>query len=260
MNYQVMTNRFLLIALLLFLPCVASAYDEIGLDENNEFGGKTIFFQAPERGIFRGQDFYDSGGNIMRQDWKFSEESSLARGVARKVSEFLFDIKTKETIYYTPKYQILRMVSHQVDHFEQATGTIIRREKYFAQKKMGYSVTFMEFGKRIKLEWHYPDNLEGYAKVITYYDEKGIKPVKIENFFTPRTTMLTGQIRSVYIEKGGKKVRREWYYSPVWGKKNKGARMKVIDYLHHPSQEIPPQVNYLDADKERIELDKETAL
>ena len=255
-----MTYRFLLVTLLFWFPWTAFGYDEIGLDENNEFGGKTIFFQAPERGIFRGQDFYDSGGNIMRQDWKFSEESSLARGVARKVSEFLFDIKTKETIYYTPKYQILRMVSHQVDHFEQATGTIIRREKYFAQKKMGYSVTFMEFGKRIKLEWHYPNNLEGYAKVITYYDNKGKKPVKIVNFYTPRSTKLTGKVKNIYIEKNGKKVRREFYFSDAWGKKNNGARMKVIDYLHHPSQNIPPQVNYSDADMERIELEKETEL
>jgi len=237
-----------------FLVPALAAYDEIGLDENNEFGGRTVTFQAPEKGIFRGKDYFDSGSNIMRHDWQFTEESSLASGIQRKVAEFLFDIKTKETTYFTAKYQSLRRVATQIDHFEQATGVLMRREKHFTTESMGYSVTHFQLGKATKLEWFYPENAEGYSQTVTHYGDDGSTVVQEEHFYTPRSQRKEGMVKSEYFSRGEKKLKRIWYYTPEWSAANKGAVKKVVEYPEHPVIEFPPNVNYYDAKGEVVEL------
>jgi len=248
--------RLFLFLILTLIPLQLLAYNELGKEENNEFGGNTVTFQDPGKGIFRGTNHFDSGGTLMRSDWFYSEEYSLSRGIRRRVADYLFEVKTKEAIHYTPKYQALRRISHQVDTFEQATGGMIKRETHFVGKGAGYSVTHFFAGKRTKLEWFYPHNKEGLSQKIIQYEDNGRTIKQVENIFTKRSQNKEGIIRSIYYDREGKKHRREWYYTTTFAKANKGAVKKLVEYNYHPSQKIPNQVNFLDAEGKRVELER----
>ncbi len=242
----------LFLFLLFYFSASLWAYDQLDQEENNEFGGRTIIFQDHKKGIFRGKNFYDSGGAIMRQDRAYTEEYALSTGIARKTMDFLFDVKTKETLYYTKKYQALRLVSHRVTYFEQATGTLQKKENHFVIKNMGYSVEYFDMDAKLtRMEWVYPNNIEGLAKKITHYDEQG-HVTKIEGFYTPRTQKKEGLQRSVFINEGGKKKTREWFYTPEFAQSHDGAIRKLVEYIEHPSQETRPQKNWFNQKNELV--------
>ncbi|OGG96731.1 MAG: hypothetical protein A2527_04035 [Candidatus Lambdaproteobacteria bacterium RIFOXYD2_FULL_50_16] len=247
--------RVLLLLLTLFQlfwahPALA-VYEELAVQDNNEFGGRSIVFRNTEEGIFEGKNHYDSAGKMMKEERKYTEEWANAHGTSTLVSDFLFDIKISEDRFFSNAYASRRLISRTNSKYEQATGTLIKQTNYFVQNHLGFNVIFYDLGVKQRMEWNYPNNEFGYAKVITYYNAQG-KVEKVENLYTDKAALFYGCARSVFFSEGEKKLRREWYFTEEWAAKNNGAIRKVRIFYYNPSYPIEPKTYYFNSKDEVV--------
>lgn len=228
-----------------------AAYQELRVETNNPFGGRTIVFSNNDKGITEGKNFYDSAGKIMREERRYSDEWANAHGTKELVNEYLFDIKIKEERLYSPAYAVRRLILKTVNYYEQATGTLVRTENHFAKDHLGYNVIHYNLGTKTRMEWFYPENQFGYRKVVTHYAQDGKTELRTEFFFTEKSVDYYGCERKVVVKEGERKLREEWFFSEEWSRKNNGAVRKLKVYYYNPSYPIAPKVYYFDA-KDRV--------
>lgn len=247
------TKALLLVWLCLWPLSSWAAYQELRVETNNQFGGRTIVFSNNDKGIVEGRNFYDSAGKIMREERKYADEWANAHGTRELVNEYLFDIKIKEERLYAPSYAARRLILRTVNYYEQATGTLVRTENHFAKDHLGYNVIHYDLGTKTRMEWFYPENEFGYRKVITYYARDGKTELKTESFYTERSVEFYGCERKILVMEGERKKREEWFFSEEWAQKNNGAVRKLKAYFYNPSYPIKPKVYYFNAKDQVVE-------
>ncbi|MDT8447485.1 MAG: hypothetical protein RRB13_11390 [bacterium] len=241
----------LILAFLWAAPLWA-AYEELRVETNNEFGGRTIVFRNNLEGISEGKNFYDSAGKIMREERDYTDDWANAHGTKSLLNEYLFDIKIKEVREYSPAYAARRLIKKQINYYEQATGTLVRTENHFAQAHLGYNIVYFDLGTKTRMEWFYPANELGYQKVISTYDKKG-KLLQTESFFTEKSADYYGCVRSILVTDGEKKLREEWFFTEKWAAANNGAVRKVKVYFYNPSYPQDPKIYYFNGQDEVVQ-------
>ena len=245
------TRVFALLIALIWATNLFAAYEELGVEENNEFGGRSLIFRKLTDGVQWGKNSYDSAGKLMHEERKYSDEWANAHGTRRLVNEYLFDIKVKEERTFSQSYAIRRQVIQRNTFYEQATGTKIREENKFAQAYLGNNVIYYDLGVKKWMEWFYPANQEGYKKVVTHYGAQG-KIRKIENYYTDKSVKFDGCLKHVIYFFGLKKSKEEWHFTEKYTQENNGAVRKMKVYFDNPNHPKAPQIYYFDQNNELV--------
>ncbi len=228
-----------------------AAYEEMGVEDNNEFGGRTVLFRKVEEGISRGRNSYDSAGKIMREERTFSDDWANIHGTKSVTNEYLFDIKIKEERTFSATYATTRLIAKTTTFFEQATGTKVRVRNDFAEEYLGYNITYYDLGVKQRMEWFYPKNELGYVQVNTFYDPSG-KLIRTENLYTEKSIRFDGCSKSVFYSEGEKRLKREWFFTETYAKANNGAVRKVTVYFDNPNFPIAPKTYYFNDQDETV--------
>jgi hypothetical protein len=201
---------------------------------NNEFGGQTIEQARDDFSIF--SVFYDGDGNKVKETTVFTSDYPIDNNLTRLNVHFYFGKKTEEERVYSSSYSNRTLISRSIDHFDRNTGELIRTENHFIQPFTEYNVLYRENGKKKKIEWHYPDTIEGIEKNVSYLDDDE-RIVMTESFFTEKTAQERGFYKRIYyitynINKYMGKSRQEWFYTDEYAKKNNGV-IKKVELFHY---------------------------
>jgi len=248
--------QLVLTCIFLFYSTLAFAvYEELGVEENNEFGGRSLIFRKLEDGVKWGKNSYDSAGKLMLSERKYSEEWGNSHGTSSLVSEYLFEIKIKEERIFSLSSTARRQVKKTTTFFEQATGTKTREENQFSRAYLGNNKIFYDLGKKTRMEWYYPQNQEGFQKVITLYTPEG-RTARIENYYTEKAARFDGCLKQVIYFKGSKKEKEEWWFTEAYTSANNEAVRKLKVYFSNPNHPKKPQTYYLDAQGQVVKPNK----
>jgi len=223
-----------------------AVYEELSVEENNEFGGRSLTFRKLEDGINRGKNSYDSAGKLMLAERKFTDDWGNSHGISSLTSEYLFEIKIKEEQTFSLSSSSRRQVRKTTTYFEQATGTKTREENIFSRPYLGNNKIYYDLGIKQRMEWFYPDNQEGYQKVFTFYTKDG-RVARIENYYTEKAARFDGCVRQVIYFVKSKKEKEEWWFTEVYSSQNNDAVRKLKVYFNSPSHPKKPQTYYFNA-------------
>ncbi|MCG8337727.1 MAG: hypothetical protein MJE63_24765 [Proteobacteria bacterium] len=242
-----------LVAVFLFFTLTAEVFSQTRkevISEKNEFGGRTIEYTQGDYSIYT--EYFDVDGNKAKEETIFSSDYPIDNNLRRLNVYYFFGKKTYEERIFTSSYASRTLIKRSIDHFDRHTGDLIRRENHFVRPFTEYNVIFRENGKKTIIEWHYPDNIDGIKKNVSYLDDNE-QIVRTESFYTDKTIEEKGYFKRIYyteynINKYKRKSRQEWYYTPEYAEQNHGIVKKVE--LFHYALARPVRVESFYYDKE----------
>lgn len=227
------------------------------ISEKNEFGGRTIEYTQGDYSIYT--EYFDVDGNKAKEETIFASDYPIDNNLRRLNVYYFFGKKTHEERIYTSSYASRTLIKRSIDHFDRHTGDLIRRENHFVRPFTEYNVIFREDGKKTIIEWHYPDNIEGIKKNVSYLDDNE-QVVRTESFYTEKTTEEKGYFKRIYfteynINKYKRKSRQEWYYTPEYAKQNHGIVKKVELFHYALARPVRIESFYYDKDEKLVTKD-----
>ncbi len=227
------------------------------ISEKNEFGGRTIEYTQGDYSIYT--EYFDVDGNRAKEETIFSSDYPIDNNLRRLNVYYFFGKKTHEERIYTSSYASRTLIKRSIDHFDRHSGDLIRRENHFVRPFTEYSVVFRENGKKTIIEWHYPDNIDGIKKNVSYLDEDE-QVVRTESFYTEKTAQENGYFKRIYfteynINKFRRKSRQEWYFTPEHAKQNHGIVKKIEIFHYAVARPVRIESFYYDKDDKLVTKD-----
>lgn len=238
------------------MDCLYSQEDEI-INKNNEYGGKTVEIIKKDFSFMRA--FYDDENSKIKEEQVFSSEYPINNGLKKIITYFSFNKIVKVERVFTQKIARNTLIAKTIDHFDRFTGNKIKSENRFIESYPGYNVIYRKKGKRVKIEWLYPQNIEGIIKNVVFYNDDEIG-VRVESFYAKKTSQDTGYLKRIYYndysaKKYLRKIKEEWYFTDEFSKENGGIHHKVYNY--HYSADQPVIIEAYIFDKEGNTLSSE---
>ncbi len=221
---------------LFWLPSI-DALSVVGkeiLTEENEFGGPTIEYTNDDNSIFI--EYFDADSNIVRKETIFTADYPIDNGLDKIVIYYFFGKKVKEERIFTERDSRRTLIERSINHFDRNTGVKTRSENHFIEPYSGYNVVFREEGKKIRIEWHFPKNLNGIQKNIVYFDKNEVA-IKTESIYTEKTAKENGYYKRIYYNaynanKYLRKLRQEWFFTDDYAAEN-GGKYKKVENFHY---------------------------
>ena len=257
-----MMKKLLLGILVIFLvwgggPLFAAEQEVI--DENNEFGGRTLEISNKDGSFIR--VYYDDDEIKLKEETIFSLDYPVDNGLDMIVVYYAFEKKVREERVYSNRVSETTLIKRTIDHFNrfadsQDKKAIIKTENHFLEAFNGYNVIYRKDGLKTKIEWFYPLNIDGIEKNVIYFDEKEMG-TKVETFFTEKTRREKGTHRRVYYNeyspnKYFRKVRQEMFYTDAYAEQHNGVASQ-IDIFHYSSgNEFKAETNRFNKKGEKI--------
>lgn len=232
------------------LPCQISGQAGSVLTENNEFGGQTV--EMMNEDFSKTIRYYDIDGNLVKEETIFMSDYQIDNQLRKIVVTYYFGKKVKEEKVYTDRYVRNNLIESSIIHYDRNTGDVLMTENRFVYPYEGYNLVFRENNKKRRIEWYYPDNIDGIEKNVMYFDEDE-RIVKTESFFTPKTTRENGYYKRVYftefnVNQYQRKVKQIWYYTDEFAQTHNGIAKK-IEHFHYNTG-MPDRVETLFFDAE----------
>ena len=251
LHFRRSQHVFLLCLLIgyVFTPCGFSQNREV-IDANNEFGGRTIEEIREDYSIYA--LYYDADGNLAKEETVYTADYPIENNLSRLINYYYFGKKTKEERVYARSFAQRTLIEKSIIHFDRNTGELVKQENHFVKPFSEYNVIFTENGKKVRIEWHYPENIEGIERNVSYLDEDE-QIVKTESFYTPKTTSEQGIFKRIYhisynTNQYRRKSRQEWFYTEQYAKEHKGVARKVE--IFHYRLGKPPRTETIFYDAE----------
>lgn len=229
------------------------------IDDNNEFGGRTLEINNQDGSFIR--IFYDDDEIKIKEEKIFSIDYPVENGLVKIVSHFAFDKKVREERIFTNRVAEATLISRKIYHFDRFAdpddkSAIIRTENHFLDEYNGYNIVYWENGKKKKIEWFYPLNVDGIAKNVLYFDEREMA-VKVESFYTEKTRKEKGLERRIYYNEYSpnnyfRKSREEFYYTREYANNNNGIALRVDVFHYRPGSPVRVETHYFDEKGNRI--------
>ena len=235
-----------LLALCIFLLWSSNlfAQDEFIIEEENEFGGQTTEFSDTKLGILQAVIYYGSDNRRVKEEKEFTKKSALLYGIVREVKKYFFDIKIQHERYFTPQFARKYLTRKRTDYFDRYTGERTKVEKFFTEAYLGHNITYYFKEKRTKVEWFYPQNLEGIRQQVTFFAPDGVRKTKKEYWYTKKTTRTKGYYRSVHFLEDSRKIKQIWYYTTDYAAKNRNIIKQIDHFSYHPEKLMTIQSNF----------------
>ncbi|MDH5559231.1 MAG: hypothetical protein OEY59_00075 [Deltaproteobacteria bacterium] len=231
--------------------------DRIVVDQYNDFGGKTFESSNRKDGILVFREFYAFDEKKMREETIFTDDHTAIFGIDQINSEFMFDVKVKREKIFSIRFAKVNLVKKSTDFYDQSSRLKLKTKNNFVEPYLGYNIIHYKpksnlkpdekFGLvKTKMEWHYPQNLEGLSKYIEFYSEDGEKKVRVENYYTQKSMRDNGIYKSVYYTEDKRRVKQEWYYTPQFSEKNKGVYKKIQNHTYYSMSRKKTSTYYYD--------------
>lgn len=251
---KLFVHGFLLIHLILIASLVGAAEKEV-IDTNNEYGGETIETIGDDFTYLR--QFYDADLTKVKEEIVYTSEYPINNGLSKLVMHYFFDRLVKEEKIFKNDVVNNTKIAKTILYFDRFTGAKLKTENYFVSPYSGYNVIFKKNGAKDRIEWHYPDNIDGISKNIIYFDKNGLG-VKVESYFTEKTIRENGYFKRIYFNEFGpdnyfRKMKQEWYYTFEYGKNNNGRRKKIEHFHYQPGSVVTVETNYFNEAGGRID-------
>ncbi len=235
------------------------AADQEVINENNEYGGRTLEINNQDGSFIR--VYYDDDEILLKEEIIFSIDYPVDNGLDMIIVHYAFEKKVREERVFSNRVSETTLIKKTIDHFDrfadpQDKKAITKTENHFLDAYNGYNVIYRKNGLKRKIEWFYPLNIDGIKKNIIYFDDKEMG-TKVETFYTEKTMREKGILRRVYYNeyspnKYFRKVRQEMYYTDSYAEQH-GSVSSQIDIFHYSSgKEIRVETNKLNKEGKRI--------
>ncbi|MCP4753630.1 MAG: hypothetical protein GY866_22320 [Proteobacteria bacterium] len=230
-----------------------SAQEREIIDDNNAHGGQTVEIANMDDSFVR--IYYDADNSIVKEETIFSVEYPIDNGLDKRVIHYSFEKKVKEERVYRDTMSKVTLIRRTIDHYDRFTGLMVKSENHFVKPHSGYNIIYRKKGVISKVEWYYPENVEGISKNIVYYDEYG-RGAEVESFFTEKTIKENGYFKRIcYNEyspnKYFRKKRQEWYYTDAHAA-IKGISKKIQNFHYRPGELVRVETNFFDKNGAKI--------
>ncbi|MBU2514851.1 hypothetical protein KJ966_26325 [bacterium] len=204
------------------------------ISSHNEFGGKTIEINKEDFSITR--NYHDDEDNIVKEEIIFTVDYQIDNNLRKIIVYYHFGKKIMEESIFSDVFSDRTLIEKSIVHFDRNTGERVMEENHLVPPFSSYNIIFREKGKKKKIEWHYPENIDGIEKNIVFFDDNEIA-VKTESYYTEKTIREQGHYKRIYFTALNKnryvrKYRQEWFYTEEFSKKNNGIAKK-IEYFHY---------------------------
>ncbi len=227
----------------------------------NEFGGQTIEISNEDYSKVR--TYYDEDGAKAKEETIFTSEYPIYEGLKMRISHYFFDRKVKEERVFTDRVAHETLVRRTIDYYDRHAkceksfdNCKIKTENRFVEPYSEYNVIYRKKGAKTRIEWYYPNAVEGIAKNVMYFDDFG-RAIRIESFYTDKSTTDQGFYKRIcyneYNEFGFfRKKRQEWYYTDDYALANNGKVKKIQHYYYRSGEAVRVETNYLNNEGKRI--------
>jgi hypothetical protein len=208
--------------------------------ENNKYGGATVKYRKGDYAKLI--VYYDADSNKIREETIFTSEYPVDNGLRKIVLHYLYGKKVREERLFSRRTSKRTLIRSEIIHFDRNTGLVTKSENHFIPPFSGYSVIYREGGRRTKIEWFYPENVDGIAKNVVYFDEDGVNRVT-ESYFTKKTAREKGIHKRVYINAFSRnrflrKSRQEWYFTEEYEKRHNGTYKKIEKFFYTQGDQV----------------------
>lgn len=224
--------------------------DQDVIDENNQYGGRTIEILNKDGSFIR--DYYDDDEIKIKKEIIFSIDYPVDNGLDMIIIHYAFEKKVREERIFSNRVSETTLIKKTIDHFDRFADpndkkAITKTENHFLDLYNGYNVIYRKKGLKTKIEWFYPLNVDGIEKNVIYFDEKEMG-VKVESFYTEKTKREKGTLRRVYYneyspDKYFRKVRQEMHYTDAYAEQNNGVASQIDIYHYSSENELSTEVN-----------------
>ncbi len=218
------------------------------ISEENEFGGRTIEYTQGDYSKFT--EYYDTDGNKAKEETIYSNDYPIDNNLRRLNVYYFFGKKTQEERIYTSSFASRTLVNRSIDHFDRNTGELVRRENHFVRPFTEFNVIYRENGKKSIIEWHYPDNIDGIKKNVSYLDVQE-QVIRTETFYTDKTAQEEGYFKRIYysdynVNEYKRKSRQEWFYTKEYSEEYDGIAKKVELFHYSLGRPVRKEIIFYD--------------
>lgn len=254
-------SRLILTVLVLLITLtsvtIMAQQPRITINENNEFGGRTYERRDSDDSMIR--EYYDDDEILIKEERVFTSEYPIDNGLRKIVTYYSFEKKVREEKIYTNRVSQSTLIERTIDYFDRITGLKTKSENHFIDAYPGYNIIFRENGKKTKIEWYYPHNLNGIVKHFMYFDDKE-KVIMVESFYSEKTALEEGYNRRVYYNeyspnKYYRKSMEEVYYTDEFATEHNGVVKLIKHYHYRPGKLFDTEIHAFSKDGEKLAID-----
>ena len=226
------------------------------INTQNEYGGETI--QHSNEDYSRLIVYYDGDRNLIREETIFTSDYQIDNNLEKIVVQYYFGKKVFEEKRYNRAYAFRTLIEKSITHYDRNTGDQIKQENHFISPFSGYNIIFRDKGKKTRIEWYYPDNVDGIKVNIVFLDASE-NPFKTESFYTDKSVEDHGCLKRIYYtaynqNRYMRKTKQEWYYTEKFSQMNHNIAKKVE--IFHYSLGEPPRIETLLFDRNEAYINK----
>ncbi len=213
--------------------------------KHNKYGGSTFLVQAPIKGITTKLLYYNSEGNLVKEENTFNTEEAFNLGFNKQVIYYSFGTRIKEERFFLQLLAKKRGIYKIILYYQTADQILYKKEQYFLNKHLGYNqILYSRAGRRIKLTWFYP-NENGFAKTITEFNATGTAKVKETRIYSKKIREADGRDRvSYFYTKKHQLQKIEWTYTRAF-EKDTGYSKKLKYFIYNPFYYKKIDIRYL---------------
>jgi hypothetical protein len=220
----------------------------------NEFGGRTVKVgNQDEVSIWI---YYDDNDAIVKEETVYGNEYPIDKGLRKRIVYYASDKKIKEERVFTNVISQNTLITRTIDHFDRFTGLLTKTENHFVESIAGYNVVYHKNGRRSRIEWHYPKNVDGIAKSVMFFDDHE-RGTRVEYYYTEKTLREKGYYLKIQHNEYGpnryfRKVKQEWFYTERFSADNNGIVRKVETFHNVPGRPQSVESYYFDRNDEPV--------
>ncbi|NQU62836.1 MAG: hypothetical protein HQ517_00925 [SAR324 cluster bacterium] len=233
--------------------------DQEVIDENNQYGGRTIEIPNKDGSFIR--EYYDDDEIKLKKEIIFGVDYPVDNGLERIIIHYAFEKKVEEEKIFSNRVAETTLIKKTIVHFDRFSDpddkkAITKTENHFLDSYNGYNVIYREKGLKTKIEWFYPLNVDGIEKNVIYFDDKEMG-TKVETFFTEKTRREKGTFRRVYYNEFSpdryfRKVRQEMYFTDSYTEQNNGVASQIEIFHYYSQNEFTSEINRFNKKGEMI--------
>lgn len=239
---------------------LSAQQNRLVVEENNVYGGQTVEYRDSDDSMIL--EFYDDDEIMIKQERVFTTEYPIDNGLRKIVTYYSFEKKTKEEKIYSSRISQSTLIERTIDYYDRFTGLKTKSENHFIDAFPGHNIIYRENGKKTRIEWYYPHNMNGIIKHIVYFDAKE-KAAKVESFYSEKTTAEEGYYRRVYYNNYTpnnyfRKTVEEIFFTDEYANQHDGVS-KVIKHFHYrPGKLFDIEIHLFDKEDKKLFLSDES--
>lgn len=245
---------FLFGSCLLFSCQAANAAEKEIISSNNEYGGETVEITTEDYSFIR--IYYDADYSKVKEETIFTEDYPVNNGLRRLIIYYSFDKKIKEERIYSNSLTQNTKIRKSIDYYDRFTGLKEKSENHFAKPYSGYNVIYKNNEAITRIEWYYPENIDGISHNIVYFDKNGMG-TKVESFYTEKTSKENGYFKRIYYNEYSpdnyfRKKRQEWYYTNDFSVLNNGKFKMIQNFYYPPGESTKIETHFFDKEGQEV--------